>query len=57
MINKAGIQLYSDLAIFCMFLFIKSLCASLGPRQSTFSVLPISLTRMMTKGTVHIQFS
>lgn len=36
------IQLYGDLVIFCIFLFIKSLCTSLGPCQSTFSVLGIT---------------
>lgn len=40
MINKVGIQLYSDLVIFGMFL--KSLYTSLGPRQSTSSVLAIT---------------
>lgn len=43
MINKVGIQLYSDLVILGMFLFIKSLYTLLGPRQSTFSVLAIAV--------------
>lgn len=39
MINKVGIQLYSDLVIFSMLVFIKSPCTSLGPGQSTSCVL------------------
>lgn len=39
MINKVGIQLYSDLVIFSVLVFIKSPCTSLGPVQSTTSIL------------------
>lgn len=55
MINKVGIQLYSDLVIFCMFLFIKS---PPGPWPK-YILCPCRrcLTKMMTKGNVPIQFS
>lgn len=51
MINKVGIQLYSDLVILGVLVFLKSPCTSLGPGQSTSSVLAAPIWQEWQRGT------